>query len=125
MSETMGSAPARNFGRPHHFKIRILISRGDSAEADTDPDLPIDAPPTWHMVGMDAIADATASTIRAFHASRHDPEPELEDLRRRLPSLRVTLSRGNGSTWWTVHYRVGVMSWLASVRVVRAELAHG
>jgi hypothetical protein len=115
--------PAQPFGQPRPFLIRILISRGESAEADTDPELEIDARPTWEVLGMAAISRAVASTVAAFHTGRHDLPPDLtvEALDARLPSLRVTLTRGKGSTWWRVPYHVGAVRWIAAVHVVRAE----
>lgn len=117
----MDSSPAAR-GRPHSaYLIRVLISRGDSAEADTEPDSPVDAVPEWQVHGMAAIANAAYDVIVGFHASRHDPAPGLgrEKLLGRLPSLRVTLTRGKGDTWWRVPYDVEGVRWVAVVHVVR------
>lgn len=110
-------------GRAHPFLVRILISRGDSAEADTEPEAEIDARPTWMLWGMEAICKAVADTIRDFHAGRGDLAPDAaastDALLERQASLRVTLSRGGGETWWRVPYTVGAMPWIAAVHVVR------
>lgn len=104
-----------------HFRLRVLISRGESVEADSEPGADIDAKPDWEVLGMAAISGAVAGVVRGFHAERGDGEPDLtpEGLAKRLPSLRVTLSRGNGNVWWRVPYQAGGMKWIAAVHVVR------
>jgi len=109
-------------GKVRGFRIRVLISRGESAEADTEPEADIGALPEWEVFGMAAIARAVFDVVTGFHAGRHDPAPDLTlaKLEHRLPSLRVTLSRGKGSVWWRVPYEVAGFRWAAAVRVVRA-----
>lgn len=103
------------------YMIRIMLSRGDSVEADTDPEQPPDARPTMPIVGMHAILDTLAEVVRPFHAARQEPEPELDmpALERRLSALRVSLSRSAGDTWWHARYLVGLTEWSAAVHVVR------
>jgi len=64
-------------GKVRGFRIRVLISRGESAEADTEPEADIGALPDWEVLGMAGIAQAVFGVVTAFHAGRHDPAPDL------------------------------------------------
>ena len=109
-------------GTVRGFRIRVLISRGESAEADTEPEADIGALPDWEVFGMAGIAQAVFGVVTAFHAGRHDPAPDLTlaKLEHRWPALRVTVARGKGSVWGVgPDYGAGCL-WVAAVRVVRA-----
>lgn len=103
------------------YKVRVMLTRGDSVEADTDPELAPDARPTIEVTGMSAIIELLRDVATPFHVSRQEPEPALDipALERRLSALRVSLSRSGGNTWWHVKYTVGTAEWAAAVHVVR------
>lgn len=119
LAEAPAPLPPPPAGRGRYL-VRIMLTRGDSCEADTDPDAPPDAKPTELVMGMAAIAKWVAETVFAFHASRHDMTPDLDPaaVAKRTAGLRVSLSRAKGDTWWHTKYNVGAAQWVAAAHVV-------
>lgn len=120
-------------GRAARWRVRVRLyndARPSEPEADSDPDLPADAPGATILHGLPAVAEHLAVLAATFHRQAC---AGLDDatLRHRLKSLRPTLSRRGGDAVWRVPYKIfqagdafrgdsREQAWLARVDVERA-----
>lgn len=86
-------------------RVRFYSATDDFQEpiADTDPDLPPDAPGVGVLNGLSALVD----WISQLGVEIHGQQPNglsTESLDHRLKSFRPTLSRNNGTGVWRVSY---------------------
>lgn len=103
------------------YLVRLVLSYDGSVEADTMPEEPPETKPDDSVDGLAQVVDYIYGIATAFHASRGDPAPDLDRdaMAKRLSSLRVSLSRSGGATWWHTGYHAGGAEWQAALRVVR------
>lgn len=103
-------------------RIMLFDERGE-LQADTMPDAAVDAAPDVMRGTLALVGRWLRETAEEFHAANGDGEPQGLDaatLERSILSLRVSLSRNGGQTWWRVPYAVNGAAWRATVRVERA-----
>jgi len=106
------------------WRCRIMLfDPAGEVQADSMPDSPPEAEPDIKCGTLGLAASWLRDVAEAFHAERREAAPEGLDqatLERSILSLRVSLSRNGGQTWWRVGYKVGGEQWRAMVRVERA-----
>lgn len=107
------------------WRCRIMLfgPNGD-VEADSMPDAAPEAEPDVKCGTLGLVAQWLREVAEAFHAERREPAPvglDQATLERSILSLRVSLSRNAGQTWWRVSYKLGDdgEQWRAMVRVER------
>lgn len=123
--------PADNRAALWRARVRLYIEdRPNEPEADSDDDLPPEAPGTTTCQGLPAVAHLLAELAHGFHNAACSGL-DMATLRHRLKSLRPTLSRRGGDAVWRVPYEVAakdkfgdgthVEKWLARVDVERVK----
>lgn len=105
-----------------HCRIMLFDERGE-LQADSMPDAAAEVTPDVYCNTL-ANAGAWAREVASiFHTEQREPLPvglDDETLRRSIMSLRVSLSRNGGQTWWRIPYTVNGASWRVMMRVERA-----
>jgi hypothetical protein len=104
-------------------RVRLYLEGNPRPSADTDPELPDDAPGTTVIAGLPGVAEHVADLARDFHGDAELIGLEMPTLRQRLKSLRPTLSRRGGNGVWRIPYMVKgpnrQLSAVARVDVIR------
>lgn len=117
------TAPGEPAGAGWFARVMLFDPKGE-LQADTMPDREAEATPDVRINTLTNVGTWLRETAQEFHAANGDGEPEGLDaatLERSILSLRVSLSRNGGLTWWRVPYTVAGQAWRAMVRVERAS----
>lgn len=113
-------------GRAAQWCARFRFYKGSTADpyADSDEELPADAPGAQTFSGLPAVA-AELHRLGLWLHGKADATVlsglELDTLLHKLRGLRPTISRRKGNAVWRVSYSVGGVAWLARVDVVRVD----
>lgn len=109
-------------GRATAYRVRLTLYQNGSLEADSDPELPMNAPGAEVIYGLQAVGEWAREITQSFHAERKDsPVKGLEDeaIAKSIKSLRPSLSRNKGTHHWRMSYDVDDQSsWGLSILVV-------
>ena len=110
--------------RTARWAVRLrIMTAGYDVLADTDPDLAHSEPGETLLNGLPAIVEWAVEIITAFHPELSAPVL-LSEMSRRLPSIRVKLSRNRGaSTPYTIPYKVGDDNFVARLDIIQHALA--
>lgn len=117
------SRSAKPDSRAAMWRMRVRLypdARPGDPAADSDPELPVDAPGAGVVAGLPGVAEELAALATAFHKGAVTGLEEAT-LRHSLRSLRPTLHRRGGNAAWRVPYQVAGAGWLARVDVERVE----
>ncbi len=107
---------------PNGWRYRvILFGPGGGAEADTNPDWPIDAEPVEQVASLPSLGEALQQVVAGFHEGHNIEGLDQATIASAIKGLRVSLSRNGGACWWNRAYTVDGVQWGAKVRVVRAN----
>lgn len=108
--------------RGWNVRVMLFDVAGD-LQADSMPDALPEADPDYRVNTLANAGAWVRETASIFHTERREGIPEgldAETLERSILSLRVSLSRNGGLTWWRIPYTVAGANWRAAVRVERA-----
>lgn len=123
----LGGRPPIPQGAPAEvgWKARLMLfDHLGELQADSMPDAPAEAEPAEFFGTLGHVASWLRTAAADFHEENRDGELvglDAATLERSILSLRVSLSRNGGATWWRVAYTAGGTSWRAAVRVERAS----
>lgn len=105
--------------RENAWATRVVLLEGKEPLADTHPDLPPDAFGDWQASGLKGVAALVRDLAVQFHG-----EPptgfDAETIKKRIASVRVTLSRRGGNAVWKIPYAVGDREYVAHALIERA-----
>jgi hypothetical protein len=112
-------------GRAVRWRVRLrLFDSHDELQADTCPESATDYPGDDVIAGLPAVVDWAESICREFHHAAGFTVSWIThaEKKKRLRSIRPTLSRSGGVAIWRIHYTVdGDGQWLALINVAREE----
>lgn len=123
--ETPEPKVADNRAKMWRCRFRIYdAQRADDVVADTDDDLPADAPGTAIIAGLPNVAVEAALIAKTFHDDcGHGTVYKMteSDLARGLRGLRPTLHRNGGKGRWSINYTTGPINrpWLMRIDIVK------
>lgn len=124
--------PGELDGRTAKWRCRFRFYRADEMgepQADTDAELPADAPGSMVVAGLPNVAHEVLMLAQHLHSGMALRGLSREELDRRLRGLRPTLSRRGGNAVWRVPYdtletfdeRALKQGWLCRVDIQREE----
>lgn len=127
-----GGTPGELDGRTAKWRCRFRFYRADEMsepQADTDAELPADAPGSMVVAGLPNVAHEVLMLAQHLHGGMALRGLSREELDRRLRGLRPTLSRRGGNAVWRVPYdtletfdeRALKQGWLCRVDIQREE----
>lgn len=102
-------------------RLRLFDETSGALEADSDVELPTEAPGSTVVRGLPGVAEWAGELVHGFHGARNEVAGWLDNstAQKRLKSLRPTLSRNNGKATWRVDYPVNSGRWLALIDIAR------
>lgn len=133
MTQFVGASSMELDGRAARWRCRFRLYAAENMDepaADTDPELPPDAPGTTIIAGLPAVGTELAELASLFHGSAVLSGLSPEHIARGLRGLRPTLSRRGGNAAWRLHYdtletfrgtETRKRGWLARVDVERVK----
>jgi hypothetical protein len=137
MGQFTGATSFEHDARAARWRCRFRLyetAKGKDAdpEADSDPELPPDAPGVEIIAGLPAVGTALVELARAYHDGAQLSGLSPEHLAKGLRGLRPTLSRNKGVATWRMNYdttdtfKAGspvtrTRGWLARVDVERVR----
>jgi hypothetical protein len=112
------AAKAEADKRTVRWRIRLLLyAPSGELVADTDPELPPEAPGTIVVASLPGVAEELHSTIMRHYGGHKLEGVTMPELLHRIRSLRPTLSRRGGAATWRVPFKMDDLPWRVDVDV--------